>query len=94
MVKIEISQLLEGGKKNVVSTGKGSYLESISFDDKPPIWDINMKETKTKFRKPRYNSDDNFLLLVSDSATRPDAIAISKKEWEQAEEDKKKLETL
>jgi len=47
LVNIKISKLPAKNDKDVVSEGKGSYLESISFDGKPPIWDVNMKNTKT-----------------------------------------------
>jgi len=78
LVTIKISNLPAKSAADVVSTGTGSYLEAISFDGKPPVWDVNMTNIKTKFRKPVYDKDDNHLLLVSDSAARPDAIAISK----------------
>jgi hypothetical protein len=42
LVTIKISTLPAKSDDDVVSTGTGSYLENISFDGKPPIWDINM----------------------------------------------------
>lgn len=94
LVKIKISKLPAKSEADVVSTGQGSYLESISFDGKEPVWDVNMKNIKTKFRKPLYEKDDPYLLLISDSACRPDAVAIYNKNWEEAEAKKHEMEEL
>lgn len=86
LVVVKISKLPAKSDKDVVSTGTGSYLEKLSFDGKPPIWDINMPNTKSAFLKP--TGDQGHLLLISDSACRPDAVAISKQNWEEAERTK------
>ena len=72
---VKISTLPAKSEADVVSTGTGSYLENLSFDDKPPIWDINMQGIKTNFKKP-IEGDETHYLLISDSACRLDAIAI------------------
>lgn len=94
LVKIKISKLPAKSESDVLSTGAGSYLEAISFDGKDPIWSINMKDTKSAFRKPLYEKDDPYLLLISDSACRKDALCISKQAWEEAETFKYEMEEL
>jgi len=43
--------------------------------------------------KPTKSNDAHYL-LISDSAVRPDAVAISKEEWEKAEKAKTNMEEL
>ena len=93
LVTIKISTLPAKSDDDVVSTGTGSYLENISFDNKPPIWDINMKGIKTNFKKP-IEGDEAHYLLLSDSSCREDAIAITNKNWEVAENKKHEMEEL
>lgn len=94
LVEIKISKLPAESEADIVSTGKGSWLENISFDGKPSIWDINMKGIVTEFRKPNYDKDDYRLLLISDSSTRGDAICIANEEWDASETLKHELEEL
>lgn len=93
LVTIKISTLPAKSDEDVVSIGTGSYLENISFDGKPPIWDINMQGIKTNFKKPT-EGEEAKLLLISDSACRQDAIAITEKNWEVAEKVKHEMEEL
>lgn len=51
LLKIEISKPPGNKKEDIVSTGTGSYLENITFEEEK-MWDINMKGTRTEFIKP------------------------------------------
>jgi hypothetical protein len=72
---ISINILKAPGKsdKDLVSKGKGSYLEDITFDDsKEPMWHINMPGTINEFKKPSKSGDLSFHILPSDSSQRED----------------------
>lgn len=43
LVRIEICKIPKKSKADIISIGEGSYLEKIAFDNKPPVWDVNMK---------------------------------------------------
>jgi hypothetical protein len=46
LIKIEISKPPGNKKEDIVSTGTGSYLENITFEEEK-MWDINTKGTYT-----------------------------------------------
>lgn len=80
LLKIEISKPPGNRKEDILSTGTGSYLENISFDEKQ-IWDINMKGTRQSFLRPDENHGKAHYILQSDSIRRPDGMAILQEDW-------------
>jgi hypothetical protein len=56
-----------------VAEGNGSYLEQITFDDKP-LWEINGPSLRSAFKVP----EDKKLLLPSDSRMRADLQCLEK----------------
>ena len=69
-----------------MATGKGSYLEQVTFgtgEDEEILWAINDSSLKTKWAKP-----DSSLILPSDGTRREDARHILNESWTMAEEEK------
>jgi hypothetical protein len=93
LLRVEISKPPGNKKEDIVSEGSGSYLEQITFDGEE-MWSVNTKGTRTTFIKPDKTHEKGSYVLTSDSIRRPDGLAIQEEKWDDAEEEKKKLEEL
>jgi hypothetical protein len=80
LIKIEISKPPGNRKEDILATGTGSYLESISFDG-TQVWDVNMKGTRQGFIKPSSDHEKFHYILPSDSVRRLDGLAIIQEDW-------------
>lgn len=73
----------------VVARAKGSYLETIKYEeDESAIWSINSDVPRLVLK----DLSNDKRLLPSDSNVRPDARLIITKDWDEAESAKHELE--